>query len=125
MEEGDSRDEREYPCLLRVTNGKQAQFSTRINPADLPKFNAIYGSLLKAQMTPHLRKRDKNKQKQKAEEAAARKAKMTEPIVIEGAKRGAGRRKWQRRMKLVRQQKESQEKFRKREDEKARVGIVG
>ncbi|TFL03288.1 signal recognition particle, SRP9/SRP14 subunit [Pterulicium gracile] len=121
MDTADGGDDREYPCLLRATNGKEISFSTRVTPTDLAKFTAHYGSLLKAQMTPHLRKRDKNKQKAKQDQANARKARMTEPVLIEGSKRGAGRRKMQRRLKLVRKQNESQEAFRVRGEGKVVV----
>lgn len=141
MDTADGGDDREYPCLLRATNGKEISFSTRVSPThpssifyiltcvsptqvtptDLAKFTAHYGSLLKAQMTPHLRKRDKNKQKAKQDQANARKARMTEPVLIEGSKRGAGRRKMQRRLKLVRKQNESQEAFRVRGEGKVVV----
>ncbi|KAF7330112.1 Signal recognition particle protein [Mycena sanguinolenta] len=53
-------DDREYPCLVRVTDGGKVKFSTRVNSSELHKFHAVYGSLLKASMTT-LRKRDKKR----------------------------------------------------------------
>ena len=129
FEEG-STDTREYPCLVRATDGKSAKFSTRVksfsfhsqdsfsrllqvDSKQLPKFHAFYGSLLKTSMTS-LRKRDKKRDKQRAERAAKRKKQMTEPIVLDGSKRGSGRRRRQRKIKALIKQQKSQKKFRER-----------
>lgn len=109
-----ANDAGEYPVLLRMTDGKETNFSTKIEPGQLDKFHAVYGSLLKASMTT-LRKRDKKREKQRAEEAARRKRRMAEPIVIEGPKRGNGRKKRQRRIKAAVKQRESQLKAKERE----------
>ncbi|KAH6896126.1 signal recognition particle, SRP9/SRP14 subunit [Coprinopsis sp. MPI-PUGE-AT-0042] len=114
-EEDGSDDTREYPCLLRVTDGKNTKFSTMVTTADLPKFYAAYGSLLKASMGT-LRKRDKKREKLRSEQAALRKKKMTEPVALDGPKRGAGRRKRQRQLKAVAKQQQSQKKFKEREE---------
>ncbi|KAF8636858.1 hypothetical protein AX17_003216 [Amanita inopinata Kibby_2008] len=113
-EEG-AADSREYPCLVRVTDGKEAKFSTKVEPGDLDKFHAAYGTLLKSSMSS-LRKRDKKREKNRAEQAARRKKKMTEPIVIDGPKRGKGRRRRQRKVKAALKQQESQRKFKEREE---------
>ncbi|KAF7302829.1 Signal recognition particle, SRP9/SRP14 subunit [Mycena kentingensis (nom. inval.)] len=110
----DGTDEREYPCLIRATDGEK-KVSTRVTSSELAKFHAAYGALLKATVTPSLRKRDKKKEKQKAEQAAKRKKRMTEPVVVEGPKRGNGRRKRVRREKALRKQVEAGERFRERE----------
>ncbi|KAF7347245.1 Signal recognition particle, SRP9/SRP14 subunit [Mycena venus] len=107
-------DEREYPCLVRVTDGT-AKFSTKVNSSELDKFHNAYGTLLKASMTT-LRKRDKKREKQRAEQAARRKKKMTEPVVVDGPKRGNGRRKRQRQLKAAAKQEESQRKAKQREE---------
>lgn len=86
-------------------------------PVDLEKFHAAYGLLLKSSM-PSLRKRDKKKEKERSERIALRKKRMTEPIVVEGPKRGNGRRKRQRRMKAALKQEESRKKFQEREQAK-------
>ena len=83
--------------------------------SQLDKFNAIYGSLLKASMTT-LRKRDKKREKQRSEQAARRRKKMTELVVVEGPKRGNGRRIRQRKIKAAMKQQEAQRKFREREE---------
>ena len=139
FEEGVS-DTREYPCLVRATDGKSAKFSTRVKsliyhfPSNLNshsillqvdskqllKFHAFYGSLLKASMTS-LRKRDKKRDKQRVEHAAKRKKQMTEPIVLDGSKRGSGRRRRQRKLKALLKQQESQKKFREREEERKKA----
>ena len=66
-----------------------------------------------------LRKRDKKREKERAERIAQTKKRMTEPVIIEGAKRGAGRRKRQRRIKVAKKQEESRKKF---EERKAKSG---
>ncbi|KAJ7194733.1 signal recognition particle, SRP9/SRP14 subunit [Mycena pura] len=110
-----AQDTREYPCLIRVTDGGAAKFSTRVSSSELEKFHTAYGTLLKASMTT-LRKRDKKKEKQRVEQAALRKKKMTEPIVVDGPKRGNGRRKRQRRLKAATKQQTSQQKAKEREE---------
>jgi signal recognition particle subunit SRP14 len=144
-------DEDEYPCLVRVTDGQKAQISTRVciysylwftavyflahliiiissemhsfaqvEPGQLDAFHATYGTLLKGSMGT-LRKRDKKREKQRAEEAAKRKRRMTEPIPIEGPKRGSGRKKRQRRIKAAMKQEDSRQQAQKREEAKGKV----
>ncbi|KAF9562247.1 signal recognition particle, SRP9/SRP14 subunit, partial [Agrocybe pediades] len=119
VEEGSS-DPREYPCLVRVTDGKKHKFSTKVDSSELIKFHAFYGNLLKSSMTT-LRKRDKKREKARADAAAKRKKEMTEPIVMDGHKRGPGRRKRQRQMKALAKQQESQKKFKEREEAKQKA----
>jgi signal recognition particle subunit SRP14 len=142
-------DSREYPCLVRVTDGKKANLSTRVRiysylcftaayslvhlivsfktnsfaqvePGQLDAFHVTYGTLLKGSMGT-LRKRDKKREKQRAEEAAKRKRRMTEPIPIEGPKRGSGRKKRQRRIKAAMKQEDSRQQAQKREEAKGKV----
>jgi signal recognition particle subunit SRP14 len=138
----DSDGAREYPCLVRATNGKEAKFSTHVRPCavvmphrtdlmhhpqvqprDLDKFHAAYGALLKVSMTT-LRKRDKKREKQRAEEATARKRKVAEPISVEGAKRGAGRRKRQRKAKAAVKNEEMRKRLQEREEKAAKAGVA-
>jgi signal recognition particle subunit SRP14 len=100
-----------------VTDGKKNKFSTKVAPGELLKFQAHYGSLLKASMTT-LRKRDKKREKIRSEGAAKRRKSMTEPIVLDGSKRGKGRRKHQRKLKALLKQQESQKKHQEREEAK-------
>ncbi|KAJ7589637.1 signal recognition particle 14kD protein-domain-containing protein [Mycena floridula] len=102
--------DREYKCLLRATDGKEVKLSTEVTSAELPKFNAAYGALLKASMTT-LRKRDKKREKMRAEQIVKKKkrAEMAQQAVIEGAKRGAGRAARQRKVKAVEKLKARQE----------------
>ncbi|KAG6820863.1 hypothetical protein H0H93_010690 [Arthromyces matolae] len=130
----------EYPCLVRVKEDKKTKFSTKVridttlsvkllnsltlfmiqaDPGQLEKFYAAYGSLLKAAMTT-LRKRDKKREKLRLEQSALRKKKMTEPVALDGPKRGNGRRKRQRQVKAAIKQQESQRKFKEREEAKER-----
>ncbi|KAI5121830.1 hypothetical protein M0805_003264 [Coniferiporia weirii] len=110
-------DGKEYPCLIRATDGKKVKLSTHVMPGDLDRFNAAYGALLKSSM-PALRKRDKKREKERAERAALRKKRMTELVTIAGAKRGTGRRKRQRLVKAALKQEESRKKFQAREQTK-------
>ncbi|KAJ7447237.1 signal recognition particle, SRP9/SRP14 subunit [Mycena latifolia] len=131
-------DTREYPCLIRATDGGPLKFphesvhtphridfsvdaasaSAQVSSGELEKFHNAYGALLKASMGS-LRKRDKKREKQRAEQAARRKKMMTEPIVVEGPKRGSGRRKRQRLLKAVAKQEASQQKAKEREEASA------
>ncbi|KAF8079289.1 signal recognition particle, SRP9/SRP14 subunit [Lyophyllum atratum] len=121
MAEGQgSEDTREYPCLLRVTDGGATKFSTQVEPGQLERFHAAYGALLKASMTT-LRKRDKKREKTRAEQAARRKKMMTEPVVVDGPKRGSGRRKRQRQVKAAVKRQESQQKFKEREEKERKA----
>lgn len=64
-------------------------------------------------MMPSLRKRDKKLAKVKAEALQARKKKLEASIVIEGPKRGAGRKMRQRRVKQAKKQAEVKERIEK------------
>ncbi|KAG2106966.1 signal recognition particle, SRP9/SRP14 subunit [Suillus discolor] len=116
MKEEDGSDgSREYPCIVRVTDGKKAKFSTKILSVDLDKFHSAYGALLKSSMTT-LRKRDKKREKQRAEQFAKRKQRMADPVVIDGPKRGNGRRKRQRQVKAALKHADMKERAAKREE---------
>jgi len=123
MTDGDAHDTtstKEYPCLVRVTDGKKAKFSTHVTPTNLSKFHTAYGTLLKASFTA-LRKRDKKREKQRAEQFAKRKQRIAEPVVVSGPKRGNGRRKRQRLGKAVGKQEQARERAVKREEDRAQV----
>ncbi|KIO24178.1 hypothetical protein M407DRAFT_77291, partial [Tulasnella calospora MUT 4182] len=109
-------DGAEYKCLLRATDG-HVKFETLILSAELGKFHAVYAALLKASMST-LRKRDKKKEKQRAEQAALWKKKLAEDIVIEGPKRGNGRRKRVRRIKAAIRQDEERKTAAKRDEQR-------
>ena len=55
-------------------------------PNALDKFHAAYGAVLKNSM-PKLRKRDKKKEKERADRIAAAKKRIMDPVIIEGSKR--------------------------------------
>lgn len=141
--EDSAEDTREYPCYVRVMDGKDVRFSTKVcksarihvylpfqrfllqvNPGDLEKFHAAYGALLKSSMAT-LRKRDKKREKTRAEQAVRRKKRMSEDITIRGAKRGNGRRRRQRQVKAALKQQESQSKFKEREEKRKNAAVVG
>ena len=56
------------------------------------EFHTKYGSLLKASLAPKMRKRDKKKEKSRAEAAAMKKREVYADVAIAGKKRGAGHR---------------------------------
>ncbi|KAG1805556.1 signal recognition particle SRP9/SRP14 subunit [Suillus subaureus] len=108
MKEEDGSDgSREYPCIVK--------FSTKILSTDLDKFHSAYGALLKASMIT-LRKRDKKREKQRAEQLAKKKQRMADPVVINGPKRGNGRRKRQRQVKAALKHEDMKERAAKREE---------
>ena len=92
---------------------------SQVEPGKLEIFHSTYGNLLKASMTT-LRKRDKKREKQRAEEIAKRKRRLAEDIVVEGPKRGNGRRKRQRKMKAALRLEESRKRAQEREEAKVR-----
>jgi len=112
-------DTKEYPCLVRVTDGGETKFETKVQPGELEKFHHAYGALLKSSMST-LRKRDKKREKQRAEEIARRKRKLAEEIVIEGPKRGSGRKKRQRKIKAMQKQEDARKRSQEREEAKSR-----
>ncbi|KAJ9122220.1 hypothetical protein QFC24_004450 [Naganishia onofrii] len=57
-----------------------------IPPSQLPHFHAQYGSLLKASMAPKMRKRDKKKEKAKAELLAKKRKELYEDVTPGGKK---------------------------------------
>ena len=101
-------------------------FIVQVGSSQLLKFQAHYGYLLKASMTT-LRKRDKKQEKLRSEEAAKRKKKMTEPILLDGPKRGKGRRTHQCKVRALLKQEESQKKYRERggKEEERRYCCIG
>ena len=135
MKEGDD-DSREYPCLVRLSDGGKYKYSTQARPSnspsssilskliqvssfELPKFHEAYGTLIKTSILGSLRKRDKKREKQRAEEAAKRKEKLSTPVVVDGKKRGAGRRRRQRQVKATIKQQAALQKVKERLDAKA------
>ncbi|KAF8324065.1 signal recognition particle, SRP9/SRP14 subunit [Clavulina sp. PMI_390] len=115
----DDDDDREYPCILKVTDGKEFKMSTHISSAELPAFHAAYGSLLRASMTT-MKKRDKKKERAKLEKAELRRQKLAKDVVISAPKRGSGRRKFQRQMKAAVKQIEAREKQVARDEARAK-----
>lgn len=67
-----------------------------------------------------LRKRDKKREKLRAEEAAKRKRRVTDPIPIEGPKRGNGRKKRQRRINAALKQEVARQRAQEKEDAKVK-----
>ncbi|KAK1232493.1 hypothetical protein PQX77_004344 [Marasmius sp. AFHP31] len=124
MEPKSEAEDTEYPCLIRATDGGQVKFSTRVSSSQLPAFHREYGTLLKASMTT-LRKRDKKREKQRAEQVALRKKRLNEPVVVDGAKRGKGRSRRQRQMKAAIKQQEALQQAKAREEAKAKAAAEG
>ena len=70
-----------------------------------------------------LRKRDKKREKVRAEKFAARKQRLAEPIRIEGPKRGKGRRKRQRRAKAALRQEAARLSIQERQESKEKAKV--
>ncbi|KAK7043736.1 hypothetical protein VNI00_008348 [Paramarasmius palmivorus] len=119
MEPQSQSEDAEYPCLVRATDGDKVKFSTRVMSSQLPAFHREYGTLLKASMTS-LRKRDKKREKQRAEQIALKKKRLNEPVVVDGSKRGNGRRKRVRQMKAAIKQQEALQLAKEREEAKSK-----
>lgn len=94
--------------LFRATNGasgsSRVKISTVVSASRLASFQTAYSALMRAQLTPALKKRDKAKER-KAEKIKEQSRKKLVQLVDGkekimtnhvGAKRGAGRRKRQR-----------------------------
>ncbi|KAG8722685.1 hypothetical protein FRC09_005864 [Ceratobasidium sp. 395] len=116
---GGASSDQEYPCLVRAIDGRDIKFSTTVSSAQLPKFHAAYSALLRQSM-PGLRKRDKKKEKVKAEQIAARKAKLETDVIVTGAKRGRGRAKRQRKVKAAIKQQEKRKAITERQQQQTR-----
>ena len=67
----------------------------QVEPDDLERFHSEYGTLLKSSMST-LRKRDKKRERLRAEELTKKKRRLTEEVAVSGPKRGPGRKKRKR-----------------------------
>ncbi|KAL7412206.1 signal recognition particle, SRP9/SRP14 subunit [Mrakia frigida] len=125
MGEGSSSllSEKEWPCVVKASDG-EIKFSTQISPSDLPSFTLAYGTLLKASLAPHLKKRDKKKEKARAEDIVKEKKKL-EAILAAGVgeegKRGKGRSRRQKRIKSVQKAQLKLDALVAKEDRKKKV----
>jgi signal recognition particle subunit SRP14 len=90
---------------------------TQVTSGNLDKFLNSYGTLLKSSMST-LRKRDKKREKLRAEKLAARKQRLAEPIAIEGPKRGNGRRKRQRKVRAALKQEAARQRIQEKQETK-------
>ncbi|KZO96422.1 signal recognition particle, SRP9/SRP14 subunit [Calocera viscosa TUFC12733] len=117
-----AEDDNEYSVLLRATDG-HTKFSTRIQPDELEKYHAAYGALLKSSMTT-LRKRDRKREKQRAELQAQRRKKLSEELKVDGPKRGNGRKKRQRQDKALQKQQEAKERIEKAKEAREKAAAA-
>jgi signal recognition particle subunit SRP14 len=92
-------------------------FITQITSGELDTFLNAYGALLKSSMST-LRKRDKKREKVRAEKLAARKQRLTVPVLIEGPKRGKGRKKRQRRVEAELKQEAVRQRMQEEQEAK-------
>ena len=95
---------------------------TQITSGQLDKFLSAYGALIKSSMNT-LRKRDKKREKVRAEKFVARKKRLAEQILIEGPKRGNGRRKRQRRVKASLKQEAARQRIQEKQESKERTKV--
>ena len=98
----------------------ELDFSSQISSGQLDTFLNAYGALLKSSMST-LRKRDKKREKVRAEKLAARKQRLAEPVPIEGPKRGKGRRKRQRRVKAALKQEAARQRMQEKQEAKEKT----
>jgi signal recognition particle subunit SRP14 len=98
----------------------EPDFSSQITSGQLDTFLNAYGSLLKSSMST-LRKRDKKREKVRAEKLTARKQRLAEPVPIEGPKRGKGRRKRQRKVKTALKQEAARQRMQEKQEAKEKT----
>jgi signal recognition particle subunit SRP14 len=98
----------------------ELDFSSQITSGQLDTFLNAYGALLKSSMST-LRKRDKKREKVRAEKLVARKQRLAEPVPIEGPKRGKGRRKRQRRIKAALKQEAARQRMQEKQEAKEKT----
>jgi len=101
---------------------QELDFSSQITSGKLDTFLNAYGALLKSSMST-LRKRDKKREKVRAEKLATRKQRLEEPIPIEGPKRGKGRRKRQRRVKAALKQEVARQRMQEKQEAKEKTKV--
>ena len=89
MDTSDSAPSSSHSCVVKATDGK-ASLTTHIAPSLLPPFAERYNALLRAAFAPHLRKRDKKKEKARAEEVVKRKKELE--AVVDRTLSSAGKR---------------------------------
>jgi signal recognition particle subunit SRP14 len=89
MDTSDSAPSSSHSCVVKATDGK-ASLTTHIAPSLLPPFAERYNALLRAAFAPHLRKRDKKKEKARAEEVVKRKKELE--AVVDRTLSNAGKR---------------------------------
>lgn len=114
-EDAPSDDHKEYPCLLRATDGKTQTIATQVTSSALAAFHAHYGTLLKSTMAQSLRKRDKKKEKARQEALTAKKKRMAEGVTVVGPKRGNGRKKRVRLEKAKKRIDEAKKRYEEKE----------
>jgi len=102
---------------MLVRTGTPIAILQQITSGQLDKFLNAYGTLLKSSMST-LRKRDKKREKVRAEKVAARKQRLAEPIAIEGPKRGSGRKKRQRRIESAIKQEAARQRVQEKREGK-------
>ena len=91
----EGRSNFQLECAQPTLTHTQPLDTQQVEPADLERFHSEYGTLLKTSMST-LRKRDKKREKIRAEELAKKKKRVMDEVVVSGPKRGAGRKKRKR-----------------------------
>ncbi|WVW87069.1 hypothetical protein I302_109126 [Kwoniella bestiolae CBS 10118] len=110
-EENEDGSGPEYEVLIRCTQGDN-KFSAKIPASSLSTFHSTYGALLKSSFAPLMRKRDKKKEKLRAESLAKKRREAYVDVVVgEGGKRGKGRRQRQRKIKAQKKKEAERERI--------------
>ena len=107
-------DDEQYEVVLRASaqvNETQYKSSTRIPSIQVHNFINEYNNLLRSNISHKLRKRDRKREKRKADIANIRKRQLETPVEITGSKRGAGRRKRVRKILAERKRQDALNKL--------------
>ncbi|KAH8090280.1 hypothetical protein HD553DRAFT_337968 [Filobasidium floriforme] len=119
--------EKEYEVLVRCTNGSDLNFSTRIPAPSLPQFHTLYASYLRSQFASTMIKRDKKKEKLKAEKREAWKKDLLVDVRtesrVEGTGKKVGHRQRARRLQAQRKKEAQREELEERERTSTRPGV--
>ncbi|WWC73830.1 uncharacterized protein I206_107802 [Kwoniella pini CBS 10737] len=111
MDDEENEDGPEYEVLIRCTQGDN-KFSAKIPASSLSTFHATYGSLLKSSFAPLMRKRDKKKEKLRAEKLTKKRREVYVDLEVgQAGKRGKGRRQRQRKIKAQKKKEAERERI--------------
>ncbi|WVQ66185.1 uncharacterized protein L199_004364 [Kwoniella botswanensis] len=110
-EEIEDGDGPEYEVLIRCTQGDN-KFSAKIPASSLSTFHSTYGALLKSSFAPLMRKRDKKKEKLRAESLAKKRREVYVDVVVgEGETKSEWSLSLQRKIKAQKKKESERERI--------------